>query len=85
MAREVGAEADRNWFSMGGAETRLKEAVMKFNRLSESTNKQTKADKPTIGETKGGARRSSDPVEFIVVTLSERGHVRLTPAGLSKS
>ena len=40
MARETGAEVDRNWYSMVGAETRPKEAVMKYNRLSGSTNAQ---------------------------------------------
>ncbi len=55
MAGEIGAEADRNWYSMGGAETRLKEAVMKFNRLSESTNEKQRPISATIaGPDQGG-------------------------------
>src|ERR1051325_2976611 len=34
MAGIIGAEADRNWFSMDGAENRLKEADIRFARLS---------------------------------------------------
>lgn len=66
MAGEIGAEADRNWYSMGGAETRLKEAVMKLNRLSESTNEQTKADKRDHRQARSKWVTDANPCIWIV-------------------